>query len=1674
MNTRFLKRIAAILLIFSVGLLSSNLPIILSPPVSGLTQAVPVGKFLNDSLPSLTPAGGGNINWGVAPAFPNLTFNDPLVITMHPDVTKNVMFVASRDGHIHHFVPEDMTTQKYEVADFRDTTAVVHDGGFLGMVFHPEFESNPNKNFVYIYATVKGDDLEWGPDTPNPGCDGECFSCANDGRFYGSYLRLARYAVTISNGRYIIDYNSQLRMINIAQFNATHRGGGLVFGDDGLLYLTIGDQARRTTAQDPDILEGGVLRLDVDMDYSASHDPTLVMGPRVLPRYNDQNQSAPPINVTTEEITGQGYLIPDDNPQWYTDGTPYFEEFLTIGHRAPHRMTKDRMTGDLWIGEVGAGSREEINVIQPELIVGTAGGNYGWPKNEGYLQGQFNACGSNNLVLNLGTVYDPVVDFPRSGAKGANAIMGGYVYRGKMFESVLGGKYICGGYSQNRIMAITFKKDVNGKIVPDFTNGGSYRDAIEELTSYTPGRLITFGEDHDGELYMGGLGNNIPLYKLTATGVGVDAPTNLSETGAFKNLITLEPADGVIPYEMIEPFWSDAADKFRWIAIPNDGTHDTSAEMIQFSENGDWMFPAGTVLIKHFEYKGRRLETRFEVKADDGLFYYLDYVWNEAGTEATLQYNGLTEDITIQGETITWRFPSTSECLTCHQTAVGNVLGVRTKNLNSAITYPTTGVQANQLVSLSSIGVFDQTITANETANFVSVAAKDDLTQSLEYRARSYLDVNCAYCHQPATGNRAVFDARLTTPLDQQNLINGAIGSSLGLNNPFVIVPQDKDRSMAHFRMNSLNPDQMMPPLAKAKVDADGLQLIEDWINSLDLVPPPDPEPGLIGNYYDNDGGTDKFQTKKFDQIDATINYNWGTGSPNAAEVGNDDFAVQWTGLVTPDYSETYTFYTNSDDGVRLWVNGTQIIDNWTNHAPTINTGNLALTAGSPVSLVLEFYERGGGAVIELEWSSSSQTRQIIPAGKFSHIPAGSSSGCSEVVMTTLLDANFNSGTDGLSYVDDVFRSTNQPNYATGSRTSNQGFGSTGGLLVQLGGVNDDDITNMSGGWSWSFNLPQAAEVEVSFRYRLFTPTDYESDEFSQVLLRLDDLLIRNEPNDYWIQINDGGDSGWQQAQANLGRLDAGNHTLYFGGFNNKKTTTSERTDIYLDDIVVTRNAADNNRPVAFVNVDQSTGGFPLAVNFDAGISYDPDGNPLMYSWDFGDNSTGSGYSVSHTYTSSGSYTAKLTLMDDQGCSDEESFQIVVSPSQSPTASLSAYPTSGAASLVVVLDGSASTDPESDVLTYSWDFGDGVVRSGSDAQTTHTYTQPGIYTATLTVSDSYSQSKFSETITVNSHETDLGIFTTAEDIGSLNAAGSSSYMAGAYTVSGSGTGFGDDPTDANHFLYRPHEGDAELIAQVTSMCNTSNQARAALMIRDSNTESDYFFAVEQFSDLSVRASWRDANGETNSTILGNMVDPKYLRLIRIDNFFIAYYSTNAANGPWTQIALAEIAMGTETLIGLAVTSGVDNQLCDATFESVSLDGPVDRAPTLAKVRIQLQGPWNGTDMDAVLFTQDLLPLNQPYTESYWDFEGREEVLNIPDLDGGYSVVDWVLVRIHDANDKSVILAERACFVRDDGWVLDLAGNDVIDFGVTLVKNGYLSINHRNHLPVMTATPISFD
>jgi regulation of enolase protein 1 (concanavalin A-like superfamily) len=134
---------------------------------------------------------------------------------------------------------------------------------------------------------------------------------------------------------------------------------------------------------------------------------------------------------------------------------------------------------------------------------------------------------------------------------------------------------------------------------------------------------------------------------------------------------------------------------------------------------------------------------------------------------------------------------------------------------------------------------------------------------------------------------------------------------------------------------------------------------------------------GLVGNYFSDT----QLRQLVLTRTDPTVNFQWGNNAPDPSVPG-DQFSVRWTGKVQAQFSENYTFYTYSDEGVSLWVNGQQLIDNWSDHTPAQDSGSIALNAGEVYDIRLEYYDNAFNAECALSWSSASTAKQIIPTSQ--------------------------------------------------------------------------------------------------------------------------------------------------------------------------------------------------------------------------------------------------------------------------------------------------------------------------------------------------------------------------------------------------------------------------------------------------------------------------------------------------------------------------------------------------------------------------------------------------------------------------------------------------------------------------------------------------------------------
>jgi mono/diheme cytochrome c family protein len=165
------------------------------------------------------------------------------------------------------------------------------------------------------------------------------------------------------------------------------------------------------------------------------------------------------------------------------------------------------------------------------------------------------------------------------------------------------------------------------------------------------------------------------------------------------------------------------------------------------------------------------------------------------------------------------------------------------------MTYPATGITDNQLRTFNRLGLFYPAINEANIPNYSQLSALTNLSASLVQRTRSYLDANCAQCHQPG-GLGITFDARYDTPLAQQDITNYPAQLSLGIDGACIVKDDDVWRSMLLVRMNTVNPAIQMPTLARNLIDTNAVQVITAWINSLPGIPAL-PPPTIIPN-----GGT--------------------------------------------------------------------------------------------------------------------------------------------------------------------------------------------------------------------------------------------------------------------------------------------------------------------------------------------------------------------------------------------------------------------------------------------------------------------------------------------------------------------------------------------------------------------------------------------------------------------------------------------------------------------------------------------------------------------------------------------------------------------------------------------------------------------------------------------------
>lgn len=305
-------------------------------------------------------------------------------------------------------------------------------------------------------------------------------------------------------------------------------------------------------------------------------------------------------------------------------------------------------------------------------------------------------------------------------------------------------------------------------------------------------------------------------------------------------LAALQPNEGVLPYDLNTPLFSDYAHKARFVWMP-------AGSSAEYKEEGVLDFPQGTVLIKNFYYhndetdiaKGRRIiETRLLINRGDA-WEALGYIWNEEQTEAKLEVIGDIQEVewtnpTGKVQKVNYIIPNKNQCKNCHASAEELVpIGPKVQNLNKDFTYA--DGRMNQLARWSEMGYLKGYLPGREHPRMA--AWDQEESGNVQARALAYLDVNCGHCHH-SEGAANTSGLTLTA--------QASLNKSLGIYKPTVsagagtgghtysIVPGKPDESILVYRMQSTDPGAMMPELGRRMVHEEGVALISEWIMGMD------------------------------------------------------------------------------------------------------------------------------------------------------------------------------------------------------------------------------------------------------------------------------------------------------------------------------------------------------------------------------------------------------------------------------------------------------------------------------------------------------------------------------------------------------------------------------------------------------------------------------------------------------------------------------------------------------------------------------------------------------------------------------------------------------------------------------------------------------------------------
>ncbi len=641
--------------------------------------------------------------------------------------------------------------------------------------------------------------------------------------------------------------------------------------------------------------------------------------------------------------------IPSDNP--FTDQPGKRGEIWALGLRNPFTFAFKPGTNTMFINDVGQDTWEEINV-------GAKGANYGWPTCEGTC----NTAGFTNPIYQQ---YHPL----------AIAITGAAFYTSSQFPASYNGVYFFGDYVKNYIKILD---PSNNNVVSDFGSGTS---SPVDIQVGTDGSLY-YLSINDGTVYKVSYGTAPIPTPSVGSGNGLSA-TYFNNTDFTQAVLTRTDPTINFDWGGNSPEKNISPDRFsvRWIG------------QVQPQYSQTYMF---------------------YTKTDDGVKLWVNDKliidnWNDqsvtekSGTITLIagqKYNIKMEYYENYGYAIaqlSWSSPSTQKQIipqsqlyaSTNQPPTGtisNPVNETHYNAGDTINYAGTGTDPEDGTLPASAfswnivfhhdththpflgpikgqknGSFQIPKTGESSAN-VWYRIHLTVTDSQGATHTSYVDVK----PNVSTINLATSPSGLQVTLDGQPKTtpyntSSIVGFTRTLSAPSTQTLSGKTYQFVSWSDGGTQTHSINTPSSNTTFTA----TYKEVSNAGD---------GLLGTYFDEID----FTNQKLQRIDPTVDFDWGLGSPDQS-IYQETFSVRWTGFVLPQYSEDYTFYTRTDDGVKLWVNGQLIIDNLIDQSATEKSGTIHLNAGQKYTIRMDYFDNHVFAVAQLYWSSPSTQKRIIP-----------------------------------------------------------------------------------------------------------------------------------------------------------------------------------------------------------------------------------------------------------------------------------------------------------------------------------------------------------------------------------------------------------------------------------------------------------------------------------------------------------------------------------------------------------------------------------------------------------------------------------------------------------------------------------------------------------------------